>query len=62
MKIHNKADTILTMKLEDMATNPDLRALYDVQRDMDPDDLKALYGMALALKRRAERLDSDDPA
>lgn len=47
---------------EDMATNPDLRALYNVQRDMDPDDLKALYGMALALKRRAERLDSDDPA
>lgn len=47
---------------EEMATNPDLRALYDVQRNMDPEDLKALYGMALALKRKAERTDSDDPA
>ena len=55
-------DDETTRFAEDMATNPDLRALYDVQRDMDTDDLKALYGMALALKRRAERLDSDDPA
>lgn len=47
---------------EEMATNPDLRALFDVQRNMDPEDLKALYGMALALKRNAERTDSDDPA
>ena len=47
---------------EEMATNPDLRALFDVQRNMDPEDLKALYGMALALKRKAERTDSDDPA
>lgn len=45
-----------------MATNPELRALFDVQRDMDPEDLKALYNMALALKRKTERLDSDDPA
>lgn len=45
-----------------MATNPELRALFDVQRDMDPEDLKALYGMALALKRKTERLDNDDPA
>ena len=47
---------------EEMATNPELRALFDVQRNMDPEDLKALYGMALALKRKAERTDSDDPA
>ena len=47
---------------EEMATNPDLRALFDVQRNMDPEDLKALYSMALALKRKAERTDSDDPA
>ncbi len=46
---------------EDMATNPELRALYDVQRDMEPEDLKALYTMALALKRKAERTDMDDP-
>ena len=45
-----------------MATNPELRALFDVQHDMDPEDLKALYSMALALKRKTERLDSDDPA
>lgn len=45
-----------------MATNPELRALYDIQRDMDAEDLNALYGMALALKRKSERLDSDDPA
>lgn len=47
---------------EDMATNPDLRALFDIQRNMDPEDLQAMYGMALALKRKSERLDSDDPA
>lgn len=47
---------------EEMATNPELKALYDVQRGMDPEDLKALYAMALALKRKTERLDSDDPA
>lgn len=45
-----------------MATNPELRALFNVQRDMDPEDLKALYNTALALKRKTERLDSDDPA
>lgn len=49
-------------RAEEMATNPELRALFDVQRNMDPEDLKALYGMALALKRKAERTDSDDPA
>lgn len=46
----------------EMATNPELRALFDVQRGMDPEDLQALYGMALALKRKSERLDGDDPA
>lgn len=53
---------VTTAKMaEDMATNPELRALYDVQRDMDPEDLQALYNMALALKRKAERTDMDDP-
>ena len=55
-------DEATAQMAEDMATNPELRALYDIQRDMDPEDLQALYGMALALKRKAERLDSDDPA
>ena len=53
---------VTTAKMaEDMATNPELRALYDVQRNMDPDDLRALYNVALALKRKAERTDMDDP-
>lgn len=39
--------------------NKELRALFDVQRDMDPEDLKALHNMALALKRK-ERGDIDD--
>lgn len=45
-----------------MASNPELKALFDVQRNMDTEDLKALYNMALALRRKEERLDSDDPA
>ncbi|GFO86461.1 helix-turn-helix domain-containing protein [Anaerostipes butyraticus] len=44
---------------QEMFENKDLRALYDVQKDMDPEDLRALYNMALALKRK-ERGDSDD--
>ena len=39
--------------------NKELKALFDVQKDMDPDDLKALHSMALALKRK-ERGDIDD--
>ena len=45
-----------------IATNPELKQLYDAQRDLDPNDLQALYGMTLALKRKAERLDLDDPS
>ena len=44
---------------QEMFENKDLRALYDVQKDMDPEDMRALYNMALALKRK-ERGDSDD--
>lgn len=47
---------------QSMSCNPELRALYDIQRNMDPEDLKAMYSMALALKRKTERLDNDDPA
>ena len=39
--------------------NKELKALFDVQKDMDPDDLRALHSMALALKRK-ERGDIDD--
>lgn len=55
-------DEVTAQIAEDMATNPNLRMLYDVQRDMDPEDLQAMYSMAMALKRKTERLDSDDPA
>ena len=44
---------------QEIFENKELRALFDVQRDMDPDDLRALHNMALALKRK-ERGDYDD--
>lgn len=37
---------------QEIFENKELKALFDVQKDMDPDDLKALHSMALALKRR----------
>ena len=46
---------------QDMAVSKELKMLYDVQRDMEPEDLRALYAMALALKRK-ERYSGDDPA
>ena len=55
-------DEVTAQISEDMATNPNLKMLYDVQRDMDPEDLQAMYSLAMALKRKTERLDSDDPA
>ena len=44
---------------QEIFENKELRALFDVQSDMDPEDLKALHNMALALKRK-ERGDIDD--
>lgn len=44
---------------QEIFENKELRALFDVQKNMDPEDLKALHQMALALKRK-ERGDSDD--
>lgn len=44
---------------QEIFENKELRALFDVQRDMSSDDLKALYSMALALKRK-ERGNLDD--
>lgn len=46
---------------QEIFENKELRALFDVQRNMDPDDLRALHSMALALKRK-ERYNGDDPA
>lgn len=39
---------------QEIFENRELRALFDVQRDMTPEDLRALHGMALALKRKDE--------
>ena len=44
-----------------MATNPNLRALYHLQRDFNKDEIAAFYNMALTIKRKDERLDEDDP-
>lgn len=44
---------------QEIFDNKELRALFDVQRDMDPEDLQALHSMALALKRK-ERGNIDD--
>ena len=44
---------------QEIFENKELKALFDVQKDMDPDDLRALHSMALALKRK-ERGDIDD--
>lgn len=44
---------------QEIFENRELRALFDVQRDMEPEDLMALHNMALALKRK-ERGDFDD--
>ena len=35
------------------------KSRFDVQKDMEPDDLRALHNMALALKRK-ERGNIDD--
>ncbi|RKJ46522.1 XRE family transcriptional regulator [bacterium 1XD8-76] len=44
---------------QEIFENKELRMLFDATRDADPEDLKALHNMALALKRK-ERGNSDD--
>ena len=44
---------------QEIFENKELRAVFDVQRGMAPEDLKALHQMALALKRK-ERGNIDD--
>lgn len=44
---------------QEMFENPELRVLFDAARDATPEDLKVLYDMALALKRK-ERHDTDN--
>ena len=44
---------------QEIFENKELRALFDAARDADPEDLRALHNMALALKRK-ERGYIDD--
>lgn len=44
---------------QEIFKNKELRMLFDAARDADPEDLKALHNMALALKRK-ERGNNDD--
>lgn len=44
---------------QEIFENKELKMLFDVQRDMEPDDLRALHSMALALKKK-ERGYNDD--
>lgn len=44
---------------QEIFENKELRMLFDAARGADPEDLKALHSMALALKRK-ERGNSDD--
>lgn len=45
---------------QEIFENKELRMLFDVQKDMEPDDLRALHNMALALKRKERGYDDDD--
>ena len=44
---------------QEIFVNKELRALFDVQRDMSAEDLRALHAMALALKRKERGTDDD---
>lgn len=44
---------------QEIFENKELRALFDATRNADPEDLRALHSMALALKRK-ERGGEDD--
>lgn len=46
---------------QEMFENKELRVLFDAARDASPEDLKAVYDVLLALKRK-EQGDYDDPA
>ena len=46
---------------QEMFENPELRVLFDAARDVSPEDLRVVYDMILALKRK-EQGGSDEPA
>lgn len=39
---------------QEIFDNPELSMLFDVQKDMPPEDLQAVYQMVLALKRKSQ--------
>lgn len=45
----NRETATMAQKIKD---NGKLKALFDIQSDMKPDDLDAIYTMALALKKK----------
>lgn len=45
---------------QEIFENKELRMLFDVAHDADPEDLRALHSMALALKRKERGYDDDD--
>lgn len=50
--------------VEAMATNPELRALYYLQRKMSKDEIDAstaFYNAMASMKRKEERINDDDP-
>ena len=44
---------------QEIFNNKELRALFSVTKDADPEDLRALHNMALALKRKERGYDDD---
>lgn len=42
---------------QDIFENKELRLLFDAARNADPEDLKALHSMLLALKRKEQHYD-----
>lgn len=44
---------------QEIFENKELRMLFDVAHDADPEDLRALHSMALALKRKERGYDDD---
>ena len=40
---------------QEMFENKELRVLFDAARDAEPDDLRAVYNMLLALKRKEQK-------
>lgn len=42
---------------QEMLENKELHALFDVERNMSPEELRAVYGMIMALKKEENKTD-----